>query len=357
MIRKLGLSEFRNYQSLSLVFEPKINLIIGDNGQGKTNLLEAIYYLAFLRSFKTGHIEYLKRVGAPGFYLSGNVLNNNYSKTLEVYSSDKKTLKIDGLCINKASEFVGFIKPVVFTHDDIKFISSTSRIRRRYLDILLSSLYTTYFSDLQNYAIALKSRNIVLKSANFDNSLISAYEPILAKYGKRILAIRYEIISQLQQKADRIIKKIKGDSYRLHIFYCSRIKEKQNSEENILKLINLDKEKDRIRAYTGVGPHMDDIILYLNGKNLKNYGSIGECRLATLCLKLAEAELVTENDKHNTIALVDDVTGELDSKTKDAFFSVTEKFSQLFFTFTKYSEDALFTSGSKYIVSNGIINS
>ncbi|MEI6056670.1 MAG: DNA replication and repair protein RecF [Lentisphaerota bacterium] len=357
MIGKLGLSDFRNYQSLSLIFESKTNLIIGDNGQGKTNLLEAIYYLSFLRSFKTSHLEYLKRVGSTGFYLSGNVLNNNYSKTLEVYNNDKKILKIDGVSINKASEFVGFIKPVVFTHDDIKLISSTAKLRRRYLDILISSLDKLYFSDLQNYAVALKSRNILLKSANVDNNLISAYEPILAKYGKRILDIRYKVISQLQQRADKIIKKIKGETYNLQIIYYSRIKEEQNSEENILSLINKDKEKDRFRAYTGIGPHMDDIFFYLNGKSLKNYGSIGECRLATLCLKLAEAQLVTENDKSNSIALVDDVTGELDSKTKDAFFSVTEKFNQLFFTFTKYSDDSLFNSGAKYTVSNGMVNS
>lgn len=357
MIRKLGLSDFRNYQNLSLIFNSKINLIIGDNGQGKTNLLEAVYYLAFLRSFKTNHIEYLKRIGSSGFYLSCDILNNNYLKALEVYNNDKKLLKIDGVPVNKASDFVGFIKPVVFTHDDIKLISSTAKLRRRYLDIFISSLDKSYFSDLQNYVIALKSRNIVLKSVNPDNYLISAYDSILAKYGKRILDFRYNFISQLQKRADKIIKKIKGNSYNLQIVYYSKIKEEQNSEEKILQLINFEKDKDKIRAYTSIGPHMDDIFFSLNGKSLKNFGSIGECRLATLCLKLAEAELITEKENSNSIALIDDVTGELDSKTKDAFFSVTEKFNQLFFTFTKYSEDDLLSSGVKYITSNGMVNS
>lgn len=357
MIRKLGLSDFRNYQSLSLVFNSKTNLIIGENGQGKTNLLEAIYYLSFLRSFKTSHIEHLKRIGTKGFYLSGDILNNNYPKILEVYNSDKKLLKIDGSCVSKASDFVGFIKPVVFTHDDIRLISNTARLRRRYLDILLSSLDKSYFSDLQNYAFALRSRNFALKSANSDNHLISAYEPILAKYGKRILDFRYNIILQLQEKADRIIKKIKGESYNLQLLYCSRIKVEQNTEENIIKLLIQEMEKDKAKGYTAIGPHMDDILFYINGKSLKNYGSIGQCRLATLCLKLAEAEMITQKEQTNSIALIDDVTGELDAKTKDAFFSITNNFSQLFFTFTKYSEDPVFDSGSKYIVSNGTISS
>ena len=259
MIRKFGLSDFRNYRSLSLIFESKVNFIIGENGQGKTNLLEAIYYLSFLRSFKTNSTEHLKRLGANGFYIIGDIFNDNYYKTFEVYNNDKKLLKIDGSFINKASEFVGFIKPVVFTHDDMKIIGSTARLRRRYLDILLSSLDKSYFSDLQNYAVALKSRNSVLKSDKPDEILISAYEPILAKYGKRILDFRYNIISQLQKRADNFIKKIKGEDYNLQISYYSRIKQEQLSEENILKHINLDREKDSIRKYTGVGPHMDDI--------------------------------------------------------------------------------------------------
>ena len=352
MIRRLRLSDFRNYNSLSLVFDSKINLIIGDNGQGKTNLLEAIYFLSFLRSFRTNRADLIKQTGSSNLEIESTVLFNNYHKDFKVIYGENKLLKIDGNDVKRASDFIGFIKPVVFTHDDIKLISSSARYRRRYLDILLSSADKLYLNNLHNYITALKSRNSVLRCSN-DDYLLKAYDPILAKYGQKIIDARYKIISDLEKKADSFIKKIKGTNYNLNLLYYSKIKQKQNTEENFISILNSENERDRSRTYTGIGPHMDDLLVFLNGKNLKNYGSVGQCRLCTLCIKMAEAEIIAEKEKNLSIALIDDVTGELDSKTKDAFYSVTDKFGQLFYTFCRESEDLLFKNANKYFVADG----
>ncbi|HBM16569.1 MAG TPA: hypothetical protein DD381_09555 [Lentisphaeria bacterium] len=358
MIRKITLSDFRNYSNLFLAFNSKLNLILGENGQGKTNLLEAIYYLAFLRSFRTNQTDLVKKVGSSSFYVGGEISYQDYKKELQIFSGDKKKLlKIDGNCVTKASDFIGFIKPVVFTHDDIRLITCSARTRRRYLDILLTSIDKTYLNDLHNYLLALKSRNFILKSNNKENHLISAYEPILAKYGKKIIDARYAIISNLLRKADSFLKKIKGDSFNLELEYHSRIKINHNTEEDILNILISEREKDKVRTYTSIGPHMDDMFICLNGKNLKNYGSIGQCRIVALCIKMAEAEIIAEKESISSIALIDDVTGELDTKTKDAFYQVADKFSQVFYTFTRYSDESVFNSASIFNVFEGVIKS
>jgi len=357
MIRKIALSDFRNYSKLSLTFDSKLNLIIGENGQGKTNLLEAIYYLSFLRSFRTNQADFVRKTGSSSFHIFGEIFYQEYKKELQIFSRDKKLLKIDGNFVTKASDFIGFLKPVIFTHDDIRLITCSARTRRRYLDILLSSVDKSYLNELHNYLLALKSRNSLLKSNNREEHLISAYEPILAKYGKKIIEARYAIISVLQERANYLLKKIKGDSFSLQLDYHSRIKLNQNTQEGIIDILNSERDKDKARTYTGIGPHMDDISISLNGKNLKYYGSVGQCRIAALCIKMAEAEIIAEKESSSSIALIDDVTGELDTKTKDAFYNVTDKFGQIFYTFTRYSDESVFNNASIFYVSEGIMRS
>jgi DNA replication and repair protein RecF len=219
---------------------------------------------------------------------------------------------------------------------------------------LLSSLDLNYLIILQNYIRALKSRNSLLRKRNNDTSHIAAYEPILAKFAAQILIYRYSIIDKLSLKSDLIIKEIKGSVNDFSIKYISKIKNKHVSEEYILKLLKLERNKDILRGYTGVGPHLDDFEFFLNDKNLKNFGSIGQARLASLSLKMGEIELITENNpEYNVIALIDDVSGELDGRTKDEFYKSISKVNQVFFTFTKYDEESYFKNAAKFNVSDG----
>ncbi len=355
MIERLILSNFRNYQSQDIKFGGKVNILTGENGQGKTNVLEAIYFLSFLRSFRTTCIDDLKKIGTAGFYLGAVLLSEKWNRLIEVENFDKKSLRIDKLPIKKSSDFIGLIKPIVFSHEDIKFITGTAKTRRRNLDIFISLLNKSYFSDLQNYVAALKSRNFMLRLAEKDLKAIESYEPVLASYGEKIVLERYRVVSLLEEKADKIIKEIKGNEFSLKKKYFSRIKFEDSNRDCILRHMAQERQRDIKRGYSGVGPHLDDVELYLNNRSLKSFGSIGECRIASLCLKLAEAEIITEKDSQTSIALVDDVSGELDAKTKDAFYKTIDRFSQVFLTFTKVQKESYFEKSTNYFVKEGTV--
>lgn len=355
MIERLILSNFRNYQSQDIKFGGKVNILTGENGQGKTNVLEAIYFLSFLRSFRTSCIDDLKKIGTAGFYLGAGLLSEKWNRLIEVENFDKKSLRIDKLPVKKSSDFIVLIKPIVFSHEDIKFITGTAKTRRRNLDIFISLLNKNYFSDLQNYVVALKSRNFMLRLAEKDLKVIESYEPMLASYGEKIFLERYRVISLLEEKADKIIKEIKGNEFSLKIKYFSRIKFEDSNRDYILRHMAQERQRDIKKGYSGVGPHLDDVELYLNNRSLKSFGSIGECRIASLCLKLAESEIITEKDNQTSIALVDDVSGELDAKTKDAFYKTIDRFSQVFLTFTKIQKESYFEKSTSYFVKEGTV--
>lgn len=355
MIERLILSNFRNYQSQDIKFGGKINILTGENGQGKTNILEAIYFLSFLRSFRTSCIDDLKKIGTAGFYLGSKLLSEKWNRFIEIENFDKKFLRIDKVPVKKSSDFIGLIKPIVFSHEDIRFITGTAKTRRRNLDIFISLLNKSYFSDLQNYMLALKSRNFMLKHAEKDLKAIESYEPALASFGEKILIERYKVISLLEEKANKIIKEIKGNEFSLKIKCFSRIKFEDSNRDYILHQIAQERHKDIKKGYSGVGPHLDDVELYLNNRSLKSFGSVGECRIASLCLKLAESEIMTEKNSQASIALVDDVSGELDAKTKDAFYQTIDRFSQVFLTFTKVQKESYFEKSTNYFVKEGIV--
>jgi len=358
MIKKLSLVNFRNYRNQTISFDSGINILAGENGQGKTNLLEAVYFLAFLRSFRTSSIQSIKKIGSKGFYLSAELhCLNKWNRLLEIEYLTKRGLKIDNLPVLKSSEFIRQIRPVVFSHDDIKLISDSSGIRRKFVDILLSSRDKNYLLILQKYIKALRSRNAALRNDKIDISVISAFEPLLAEYALEIINNRFHVLEKISNKADKILKAIKGNNYSFNIKYISKLKS-EPSFDYILENIILERERDIKRGYSGLGPHSDDIEFTFNNKNLKNYGSLGQCRLAVLCLKMAEIELLLENDdEKNVVVLIDDVTGELDSKTKDSFFETVSKVKQLFFTFTKFDRsESYFNDAAIYKISDGNIS-
>jgi DNA replication and repair protein RecF len=338
MLKNITLANFRNYQNLSLNTDSDIIILYGDNGQGKTNFLESVYYLALLRSFRSSSTKSLKQINSKGFYISGKIgSSKGWDRNIEIeYFDSKKRFKIDNVTIVKSADFIRFIKPVVFSHEDISIITGSSKLRRRYIDIFICSIDSEYFSALREYMTALKSRNNILRFNTSNNyGMLAAFEPILAKNACIILKKRYEIIKKLKEKTAFFIKEIKGDDTFFDIKYLSKFKENSISEDEILNILKNDREKDIKKGYTSVGPHLEDIDFIYNGKSLRFYGSLGQCRITSLCMKMSELKLVGANDKTgNIIALIDDVTGELDSKTKDSFFNTISDADRLFFTLT-----------------------
>ncbi len=357
MISRLVFRNFRNYSEQVLDLNSRLNVFIGENGQGKTNLLEAVFFLSTLRSFRTSKVRDLKKLGSDGFYL-GTKINKGDSNPLflEVEYSGLRRIKVNGENISRSSEFIRHMKVVVFSPEDINIVTGNSGLRRRFLDMLISILEPSYMTALNDYLTALKSRNTVLRSENPNIGTVKAYERILAEKGSIIVSKRKEFLKALKEEVKSILSNFSERENKFTIRY--RPQPETESLERYLDKLEQERNRDIDKGFTGSGPQLDEIDFLLNNKLLRNYGSTGQCRLVSLCLKMAQVNLFRKNEaslNRQLIVLVDDVTGELDRQTRKFFFNVIDSATQSFFTFTEKPEDEYFSEAEFFKVNNGII--
>ncbi len=356
MLSHIVLKDFRNYVDLDIKLDNKVNLFIGPNGQGKTNLLESIFFLSMLRSFRTSQIRDIRRIGGNGFYIGAQVKTEaGWSKSLEVEYTSIRKLRIDGSGISLASEFIRQIHAVAFSPEDITIVTGNSGLRRRFIDMLIASLTPRYLTALQNYSIALKSRNSVLRSQKKDVDTLKAYEQILAQNGVEIVKYRQDFLKMLEQEIKELLKGFNKGNVDFSIRY--KIQNGVTNQESYLARFETERKKEMFRGQTAFGPQIDDFEILYNKKPLRNYGSTGQCRLISLCMKMAKVNIFAsrENDNKPLIVLVDDVTGELDQMTKSYFYQVINKAEQAFFTFTDLPSDKYFDEAKVYKIENGIV--
>lgn len=355
MITQLILRNFRNYANLSVDFPENINVLIGENGQGKTNLLEAIFFLSMLRSFRTSSIKDLQKIGIKEFFLSASVnTGKGWDELFEIEYADKRILRIDSSPVQKASDFIGNIKTVAFSPSDIMLVTESTGLRRRFINMLIASFNKQYLIDLNEYTNALKMRNALLKGGAPDPASMSAFEQIMARSGSKIVKKRTEVLNALSSEMLALINDIKGGDPVFSLKY--NFNQATSIESSYLAKLTDERAKEIARGYTLFGPHLDDFEFILEDKSLRNFGSAGQCRLASLCLKMAAVTILQGDNKDSkVITLVDDVTGELDEKTRDAFFRVISKSEQTFFTFTEKPEDEYFKNAAVFNISNGQI--
>ena len=353
MITDIVLRNFRNYQNLNALFSSKVNVFTGDNGQGKTNLLEAIFFLGLLRSFRTSTLRDLNKIGSEGFYLSASIdSEKGWEQLLEIDYSEKRRLRIDGVPVRKASEFIGHLKVVVFAPTDIMLINNRSSLRRRFINMMLSSIYPSYLTALNEYSSALKMRNALLKGSR-DISAIEAFEQILARNGAVVVNKRNSVLADLSDEMQLLLKDLCEDIDEFKIKHT--FSSTTSSEEEYLSKFASERKKDIARGYSTFGPHVDDFDFLLNSKSLRHFGSTGQCRLVALCLKMAAVSIMdAENRDHSrVITLVDDVTGDLDEKTRNTFFRVIDKSKQTFFTFTESPKEDFFKDAAMFSIADG----
>mgnify|MGYP000865779317 CR=1 FL=1 len=356
MIKTLYLNNFRNYRSLELKVDHPVNLFIGRNGQGKTNILEAIFFVSMLRSFRTLQIRELKMIGQKDFSVGAEVTNpNGWNELLKIGCSDnKRKLTIDGKTVPKASEFIKRLRTVVFSPDDIAIVNGNSAIRRRFFDFLISMMEPDYLISMQSYSIALKSRNILLKRHSQDYALLLAYETILAREGALITAFRDEYSRILMDSMKNLLANFYDKSGGFRIKYHPLMS--SFSEDSFLERFEQERERDIRRGFSTFGPQTDEFDFFLNHKLMRHFGSNGQCRLVALCLKMASVEILSM--KENTadiVVLVDDVTGDLDPVVKKIFFQKINKAGQIFFTFTESPNDEFFKDSSVFQVNDGTV--
>lgn len=341
----LRLNRFRNYEELELFTEHRVNLFIGPNAQGKTNLLEAIHALALTKSHRTNRDREMIRWNCESAVISGELERKLGDCRLELHITHQgKKARLNGLEQRKLSSFIGVLNVVMFAPEDLEIVKGSPRVRRRFLDMELSQIAPAYVHLLTQYHQVLMQRNRMLKQAGHSLSgaeaaLMDVWNEQLARYGTKIMQRRQNFIKKLEIWARRIHSGITGDTEHLGVAYRPSFDVEDFGDETTVFeqfMIKLSQVKDQeLRRGTSlVGPHRDDLVFFINGKEAHVFGSQGQQRTAALSLKLAEIELITEETGEAPVLLLDDVLSELDHERQTQLIETFQSKVQTFVTAT-----------------------
>jgi DNA replication and repair protein RecF len=314
----LRLRDFRNYTRLDADFAPGFHLLLGDNAQGKTNILEAIYLMATLRSFRGVGGAQMIRHGAKGYFVGGNVVGQGGHEIKIYWSAHERKLALDGHPVKKLTDYLGVLRTVVFCTEDLQLVKGAARARRRFLDLLLAQTRPDYLPLLQRYMHTVRARNALLKQRAVDEAALESFTLELVKLGNEIIRARRELAPKFSPLVRLAYRRISNDAEELRIEYQPSVKKDF--------AVELAQSRARERSYrsTLVGPHRDDLQLLLNEKSAAQFGSEGQKRTLAISLKMAQAEFLAGIHGSPPILLIDDVMGELDVKRRSGFLPLLE---------------------------------
>ena len=319
-VRELSLENFRNFDSLHIGLENSINIVYGDNANGKTNFIEAIYFCATGRSKRANHDKELIRFGCKEAHLQA-ILDTRRIDVHIFRDGKKKGIAVDHIPIKKLNQLFGLLLAVIFTPEDLRMIKSGPGERRTFMDTELCQLSGVYYHALRQYYQALRQRNNLLKTIPKDYSLqdsLEIWDEPLCRYGVQIMAHRAAFIEEIGEIAAFIHKDIVGGKESLTLTYCPQVTDQY--EERLKR----NTERDIILGNTSVGIHKDDISFAIDGDDVRTYGSQGQQRTAALSVKLAEVELIKKRTGHMPVLLLDDVLSELDESRQKFLFKHIE---------------------------------
>jgi len=333
-LKKIILENYRNYTHQNVDFNSNINLFIGENAQGKTNLLEAIYYLSTGTTFRHNKDIELINWNNNYFKIQCELINKNMNREIyiELYydRQGNKQIKINGVKYQKISALFGFLQTVTFSPDDLAIIKDGPSERRKYIDVEICQLVGNYYNILLNYNKILKQRNALLKEIKRQNQKpesLDVWDEHLIKYGSLIIKNRLDFLKKVVPTARKNHEKITNGKENIDIKYNSTIINKQifdlaEINKCFKEILVKNRKEDIFKNMTLFGPHRDDLIFYLNDKDLKIYGSQGQQRTAILALKLAEIKLFHFQNGEYPILLFDDVMSELDDYRRDFLIKI-----------------------------------
>jgi DNA replication and repair protein RecF len=328
----LRLRDFRNYARLDADFSPGFHLLLGDNAQGKTNILEAIYLMATLRSFRGVGGAQMIRHGAKGYFVGGNVVGQGEREIKIYWSARERKLALDGQPVKKLADYFGALRTVVFCTEDLQLIKGAARSRRRFIDLLLAQTQPSYLPLLQRYMHTVRARNALLKQRTVDEAALESFSAELVKLGNEIIRARRELVPKFSPLARLAYRRISNDAEELRIEYQPSVK-----NDFAVELAQSRAREKTFRA-TLVGPHRDDLSLLQNGKSAAQFGSEGQKRTLAIALKMAQAEFLTGIHGSPPVLLIDDVMGELDMKRRSGLLPLLtrsrEASGQVFMTCT-----------------------
>lgn len=312
-IKQLELQNFRNYTHQIIKLNPKTNILTGNNGQGKTNILEAINMFSVGRSFRTSKDREMIKIGNSLSFINGNIISGEreYKITIRLGTEIKKAVKINDVPITGLSELLGIFNVVVFSPEDLSLIKGGPKERRSFLDREISQLKPKYYLSLRNYHKMLQQKNNYLKLNKIDNTLLDVYDEQLSKEGAAILKTRQEFLEEISKIAASYHEEISGGTEKISLSYkASCMAQDSNSYMDILRK---NRSQDIEKRTSTKGIHRDDIDIKINGIELRDFGSQGQQRSAAISLKLSEIKLIKSQKGEYPVVLLDDIYSELDT--------------------------------------------
>ena len=322
-IKRLQMLNYRNYNALDIELCPNVNVFMGDNAQGKTNILEAIYYCAFAKSHRTSKDKELINWNGEHAFISVDVGRERLDKRIDIriIKDGKKSIRINKIKIKKIGELFGNFNVVMFSPEDLRIIKDSPGVRRKFIDMELCQLNPKYYYNLVQYNKVLNERNILLRNRSTSSEMLEIYDMQLVEFGYNIIRERIKYIESLNKYAEKIHSDITSGKEKINFKYISTIKDLENIKENFYTLLEKNRSKDCDRGITSIGPHRDDFFVYINDIDTKSYGSQGQQRTAVLTMKFSSLEIIKELTGEFPVLLLDDVLSELDFNRKKYILS------------------------------------
>lgn len=341
-IKGLALTNFRNYQELSLTFGDGLTIITGENAQGKTNLLEAIFLLSLAKSHRTNHDQELIQWEEELATLQAKITTEHFEFPLELILNKKgKIAKLNHIEQSKLSHFIGKFNVILFAPEDLQLIKGSPSLRRKFIDSELGQSHPVYLQELLSYQRILKQRNAYLKqygrTSQFDDIYFEILTEQLVEKATLVIKYRVKFIEELERIAEPIHRDLSNQREQLKIIYQSsssklEYTDLKDIEAQLLALFKQALNREKEQGITVYGPHRDDIIFYINDKKAQFFGSQGQQRTIVLSIKLAELELFHNMTGEYPVLLLDDVLSELDDNRQMILMSHIEDKVQTFLT-------------------------
>ena len=354
-VKKLKLSGFRNYKSEEFEFLPGTNILYGNNAQGKTNALEALYLFSIGKSFRTQQDRELINFDEGFTRLCVEFEDAVRTNEIEIVirRDRKKQIKINDIPISKMGDLIGRFCVILFSPDELNLTKGSPHARRRFLDIALSQMRPKYYHVLRRYNKVLEQRNNLIKKLKFtrDSSAketLFVWNDKLAEYGMALIEYRKSFVEKLYKFSREIHNEISGEDF--EIKYKAAFETKEEFKEKLDSTI----DKEIEQGFTLYGPHRDDLDIYTNGKDIKTYGSQGQHRSAVLALKLAQADMIYEDMGEYPVLLLDDIMSELDSARR-SYLVEKIKNKQVIITCTDADELGISADSNLIHIENGAI--
>lgn len=358
-VKSLTLLNYRNYNNESFLFDSNFNLIVGQNGQGKTNLLEAINLICKFKPFRKTNFGEIINFNSDETRLKGEILNKNNLNEINIQLlKNSKIIKLNNKILYRTAKYANQNKLVTFLPQEIDIIKGSAANRRNYLDLIITNINPEHLHDSKNYYKTLKQRNALLaKLAQSNSDLLEVWNEKLSEPAERIIQRRVKFIDKISPLINKYYDEISGTKNLINIEYNSRFKITSDYKNDYLQSLKQNLKKDILRKFTTTGPHRDQVAININGEDSSKFASQGESKSLVLSIKSTEIELYREFAGEYPILILDDISSELDDMRKGYYSELLNNYSGQIFVATANLEPAFKSHANKifYIKSGSVV--